>query len=412
MPTIMQGNQTQNQPAVTPSGPKVVLTDETASQAQSTISPMDQQPALPNVNQVIEPLPPVQEPTPLAFEPEPIQPAAIETPSPAVKPLESKIPEPKVEAPKILPAVQSDALDKLIKEEEELTKQLQSKHQEESGLLDKMTELIKETGAVEMTESELQKKLSDIQKVIYEKSNLDKPQDVAKPEEDEKKKIPEVKPAPMPSGQVKAISPEHKILNALQHTFANTDATIAAVLSADAIVQRSSDKDGVIVANSKGQIHFSNADLKQANISGLMLSDIPFSEAPSVGPTVTQPSERSDTPASDISSVQDSVNTKIELTTDMQELIAKIKPSLPPEQQAQCDSANTVYRSPDMNGVLIVAGNDTIHVSDAELIQSNITGENLTNLPSAPLEMLPADVQSPTPQTINQPPATDIAPPG
>lgn len=388
MPTII--------PQSTTSGPKIVL-----SSTENTTPPAQ---PVPHISQ-----PPVEQPTPQPTAPEPATSAAVQAPAADV-----------VEEPKTTPIAESSVttdtkpenmFELVSKAEAEIIKKLAIQHAEESGLITKMKTLISETDKVEESEGVLQKKLTELQELrrnmetepdkaveLLTSAGLHKdvepslPADIAKPEPEKAEPSAPVTPAAVapvsPTQQPLApVSPQQRVLNALQQTFSNTDATIAAMLPANATIERSSDKNGVVVSSEHGQIHFSNDDLKQAGITMLELSDIPYA-APQVQQPVVE-STPAVPPAAAPTEPTPTVTQPMELTEAMKKLIAVLEKNPPASIAESIKNITGIYRSPDSNGILVMDGTATIHLSDAELIQADVSGEDISELPTGTPEMMP-----------------------
>jgi hypothetical protein len=347
------------------------------------------------------------------------------TPAPAPQPVVEKpiTQKPLAEktAEKVPTPVTADMYSVVNNAEEDLIRKLAIKHAEETGLISKMKTLISETDEIEESEVALRKKLTELQELrrkieaepdsaekLLQAADLHKDEVAAPPKKETKPEPPAAAPASVPPSNppvvsqptptqkpLQPISPAQRVLTALQSTFASSDATIAAMLTADAKVERSADKNGVIIASPQGQIHFSNDDLKQAGIAMLELSDIPYA-APQVAAEPTQaatvaepaPVAAVQTPAPATPSVP-SAPAPAELTPAMKKLIAILEKKPPVSIADMMKNITSIYRSPDGNGVLIMGGGTTIRVSDAELIQSNVSGEDVVDLPAGSPEMMP-----------------------
>lgn len=351
MPTIMSSIK----PSTAPSGPKIVLS---STPATSPAQPMP-------VPQMVTPEP-TQQPS---LGPQSLPQSAPQSPPQPTPPVAQTQPKP---APISEPVIShqgknADAMTDVTKTEADLIKQLEAKQSEEAGLLEKIKQLLskkvattKDTPAkVKLTPATLSQPTPPISQPI--------PQATSEP-------TPE--PTSKASGQpVALISPVQHVLNALQTNF-GSDATIAAMLTADALVERSPDKNGVLITGPHGQIHFSTDDLKQAKISVLDLSDIPYgatqtataSAVPTLPPVETAP---------------------VVMTEPMKKLVAVLTKNPPANAVDILGSVQTVYRSPDLNGVLLVSGSTVVRISDAELIQSNVTAGDIVDLPAGDISMMP-----------------------
>lgn len=414
MPTIMSSSTTPSNP----SGPKIVLTSTPSTAAPQPVPHISK----PVASVVIEPVaPPVTPPSP-----QPVQPSVPESvPQPA-----PVTPEPMQKS--------TDMLSVVASAEEDLIKKLAIKHAEETGLITKMKTLISETDEIEESEVALQKKLNELQKLrrgmetdpekaaeLLKASGLDSAlrSDVVKekptaPVSEKPKAEPTAEPVTKPTAEptpsvapvepipsihapapvktpqpLQPISPAQRVLTALQSTFASGDATIAAMLTADAKVERSADKDGVIITSGQGQIHFSNEDLKQAGIAMLELSDIPYAARQNtplqpITPIATEPLQAN--PVIETTPVAAPVvTTPVELTEPMKKLITILEKNPPVSIAEVIKNISGIYRSPDGNGVLIMSNDKTVRVSDAELIQSDVSGEDIVDLPTGTAEMMP-----------------------
>lgn len=388
MPTIMTPS--------TPSGPKIVLSSS------------------PNTNTPVQPIPHISQPAATPVEPIHAAPSAVqEQPAPTVVQSPSAA---TVEEPKTTPAAEAAAKTKpenifelVSNAEAEIIKKLAIQHAEESGLISKMKTLISETDKVEESEGALQKKLTELQelrrnmeaepdKAIELLTSAGLHKDVEPSVPPVETKVEPVKATPLPPAAqqpLAPVSPQQRVLNALQQTFSNTDATIAAMLPANATIERSADKNGVIVSSEHGQIHFSNDDLKQAGVAPLELSDIPYAvrqeqSAPSE-PTQSVPETPLKTPAPpEPQSATPVTQQPAELTEVMKKLIAVLEKNPPASIAATIKNITAIYRSPDSNGILVMDGNTTTHLSDAELIQADVSGEDIAELPTGTPDMMPA----------------------
>lgn len=396
MPTIISSSTTPSNP----SGPKIVLTS-----TPSTAAP--------------QPVPHISKPVaPVAVEPV-APPVTSPAPQPVPHPVQQ--PDPVKPTPITSEPVQksADMLSVVANAEEDLIKKLAIKHAEETGLITKMKTLISETDEIEESEVALQKKLNELQKLRHTmETDPEKAEELLKASGlhsdivkekstaavSEKPKVePVTKPAvePTPPAPVKAqaqqslqpITPAQRVLTALQSTFASGDATIAAMLTADAKVERSADKDGVVITSDQGQIHFSNEDLKQAGVATLELSDIPYAARQNTppqpaSPTTTEPVKAN--PIVETPPVATPAPTPpVELTEPMKKLIAILEKTPPASIAEIIKNITGIYRSPDGNGVLIMSNSKTVRVSDAELIQSDVSGEDIVDLPTGTAEMMP-----------------------
>ncbi len=409
----MSSSATTSNPASNPSGPKIVLT------------------STPNTAAAPQPMPHISKP--LVVEPNP--PVTVSAATPVSAPQPEPVPEP-VKTPSVPQTAK--LLSDVANAEEEIIKKLAVKHAEETGLITKMKTLISETDEIEESEMALQKKLAELQKLrhgmetepekaeellkaselhsalhsdaVTEKpaapvSEQPKTKPAAEPVIEPKTEpapavntAPSVKPAEesKPAGTqqpLQPISPAQRVLTALQATFASGDASIAAILTSNAQVERSADKDGVIITSAQGQIHFSNADLKQAGIATLELSDIPYAArqtapAPPATPIATEPVQAS--PVVEVAPITTPNSTPpAELTAAMKNLITLLEKNPPTSVSDMLKNISSIYRSPDGNGVLVISNDKTVRVSDAELIQSNVSGEDIVDLPTGTAEMMP-----------------------
>ncbi len=68
-----------------------------------------------------------------------------------------------------------------------------------------------------------------------------------------------------------------------------------------------------------------------------------------------------------------------------QKIVTAIKAIEPPPRQVFLDNTTRVYRAPDGNGVIIAHGKDTMHISDAELIQAGLGVDDLAEIQDAPV---------------------------
>lgn len=403
MPTIMSSSTTSSNP----SGPKIILTSTPSTAAPQPV-PHISKPVAPVV---VEPVvPPVTPPSP--------------------QPVKESVPKQEPERPEPIQK-SADMLSVVANAEEDLIKKLAIKHAEETGLITKMKTLISETDEIEESEIALQKKLNELQKLrrgietdpekaaeLLKAAGLnsglvsDKPkvEPVVVEPKIETAAEPVTKPAvePTPPAPVKAqaqqplqpISPAQRVLTALQSTFASGDVTIAAMLTADAEVERSADKDGVVITSGQGQIHFSNEDLKQAGVAILELSDIPYAArqntpaqtvpAQPVASITTEPIQANPVvETTPVTSSTPAPTPPAELTEPMKKLIAILEKNPPASITEIMKNITGIYRSPDGNGVLIMSNDKTVRVSDAELIQSDVSGEDIVDLPTGTTEMMP-----------------------
>lgn len=67
-----------------------------------------------------------------------------------------------------------------------------------------------------------------------------------------------------------------------------------------------------------------------------------------------------------------------------QKIVTAVRTIEPPARQSFLDPTTHVYRSADGNGVVMQHGKDTLHVSDAELIQAGLFVEDLAEIKEAP----------------------------
>lgn len=382
MPTIMSSSTTPSNP----SGPKIVLTS-----TPSTAAP--------------QPMPHISKPvTPVAVEPV-AQPVTPPSPQPVKPSVPQSVPQPALVTPEPMQK-STDMLSVVANAEEDLIKKLAIKHAEETGLITKMKTLISETDEIEESEVALQKKLNELQKLrrgmetepekaedLLKASGLHSDVVKEKPATEPALSVTPVEPklpAPVQTQQpLKPISPAQRVLTALQSTFASSDATIAAMLTADAKVERSADKDGVIITSGQGQIHFSNEDLKQAGVAMLELSDIPYAARQNTPTQTTPPQPITPITTEPTPVTAPVVATPVELTEPMKKLIAILEKNPPVSIAEVIKNIGGIYRSPDGNGVLIMSNDKTVRVSDAELIQSDVSGEDIVDLPTGTAEMMP-----------------------
>lgn len=67
-------------------------------------------------------------------------------------------------------------------------------------------------------------------------------------------------------------------------------------------------------------------------------------------------------------------------TAAEQKIVTAVRLGQPAERQLFMDNTTHAYRSPDGNGVIMQHGKDTIHVSDAELIQAGLFVDDLAEI--------------------------------
>ncbi len=430
MPSISTNNQSNTSTdSSNPAGPQVVLnTDTEPMTAQNETRAVDQQPAKPTATQ--------EEPTVATPE------VKTDTNSgPTIIPNQPAVPEVATTSTTVetetqyqTPEVDNQAvLEKLSQAEANVVKELETAQQEEAGMLDKMKKIIEQTGVIEGKESKLSNRLKELkelrekiaadptkaEELITEAGLMAKTVTPESTEEvttetiEEKPKTDPNAPPPQPVGpsarkdesinQPPAISNEQKVLTALQATFSNTNPTIAATLTADAKILRGQDKESLLVKSVENTIQFSKDDLAKAGITGLDLSDIPFAEnepAPAVTETEPPQSETAsqttpvENPPAENQPVAEVTNTDpveaqtppalTEPTPEMKTVLQKVQ--VAPNLSSKHDfltQATAVYRAADNNGIVVVKGNEQIHIADADLIQAGLTGNDLAGLTPA-----------------------------
>lgn len=336
---------------------------------------------------------------------------------------------------------ESTAMQALQQVELELLNDLNALNTKQSGVIDELKSLIEKTGLIESKERKLSEQIKGLQDLrdeirqhpdqantLIKQSGLIDTEAQVDPQVATVESTPTlptpVQPAPLqatvppegpkPIPPVSSTTPllsnvpvaaPRDVISLLRDTYSQVNPEIAGILLPGAQVYTTPDKS-IIVEHAGNAVLFSAADATQAGLTDIDLAPLPQKTTQHL----PQPALQQNTPAEQptIQPVEQPVQQPTPQSAPQTTLAEKLKTLPNPELQQALVAGGQLFHSSDANGIIVVAGQQQIHVSDAELIQAGCTGDDLVNIPNLPTAQAPAQE---IPQPIQQVQPTQVAGP-
>lgn len=373
---------------------------------------------------------------------------------------------------------ESTAMQALQQVELELLNDLNALNTKQSGVIDELKSLIEKTGLIESKERKLSEQIKDLQDLrdqirqhpdqantLVKESGLIDGEVHVEPQVEVQavtvepvavEPVPTLPTTPQQTTTQPAVTPEgpkpippvssttpvlstvattapveqmatqpRDVITVLRDTYSQANPAIVSILIPGAQVYTTPDKS-IIVEHAGNAVLFSAADAVQAGLTDIDLAPLPQKTTQHLPQPALQQNAPTQQPTQQVAeqpTIQP-IEQPVPQSTPQTTLSEKLKTLPNPELQQALAAGGQLFHSNDANGIVVVAGQQQIHVSDAELIQVGCTGEDLVNIPNLPAAQAPVQempqqpaqvagptITMPTADLSSTPPAPVQAPP-